>query len=251
MGDSIPPQIVCPEEAEVCAGSAYVYPMPIVGDNCALGPNPVQQIAGLPSGSAFPEGETLQVFVASDQSGNTASCSFTVMGLQSPMIVLLNVQNDVNNSGQGSICVELSNLPLNQVTLIWLRNGLPIMPPLNTLCPDNLIEGTYSLLVVNSLNGCSAALSAVVENTVGVADAYRGPAFTLAPNPASEFLQLRLASAQTGLVEVFDIMGRLAIREALDGESLDIYVGRLEPGAYLLRLVIPERGMAVRRWIKQ
>lgn len=251
VGDSTPPQVVCPEAAEVCAGSAYVFPMPIVSDNCALGPNPVQQIAGLPSGSAFPEGETLQVFVASDQNGNTASCSFTVMGLQSPMIVLQSVQNDVNNSGQGGICVELTNLSANQITLFWLRNGQPITPPLNTLCPDNLFEGTYSLLVVNSLNGCSASLSAVVENTVGVADAYRGPAFTLAPNPASEFLHLRLASAQTGVVEVFDAMGRLAIREALDGDALNISVGRLTPGAYVLRLLTPDRGMAVRRWIKQ
>ncbi len=42
------------------------------------GPNPITQIAGLPSGSVFPVGVTTNTFRATDASGNTSTCSFTV-----------------------------------------------------------------------------------------------------------------------------------------------------------------------------
>ena len=45
-------------------------------DNCPG--QTVAQIAGLPSGSFFPEGITTNTFVVTDASGNTATCSFTV-----------------------------------------------------------------------------------------------------------------------------------------------------------------------------
>src|SRR5204862_701439 len=38
----------------------------------------VAQTAGLPSGSAFPKGTTVNSFTVTDASGNTASCSFSV-----------------------------------------------------------------------------------------------------------------------------------------------------------------------------
>ena len=38
----------------------------------------VTQIAGLPSGAAFPIGTTTNIFQATDQAGNTGTCSFTV-----------------------------------------------------------------------------------------------------------------------------------------------------------------------------
>ncbi|MBL0130503.1 MAG: HYR domain-containing protein [Chitinophagaceae bacterium] len=52
------------------------------------GPNPITQIAGLPSGSIFPVGVTTNTFRATDAAGNTAQCSFTVTVVdnQAPVI---------------------------------------------------------------------------------------------------------------------------------------------------------------------
>ena len=51
------------------------YTAPTAQDNCAT---TITQIAGLPSGSAFPVGTTTNTFRVTDAGGNTAECSFTV-----------------------------------------------------------------------------------------------------------------------------------------------------------------------------
>lgn len=58
-------------------------------DNCSY---VINQIAGLPSGSIFPAGITLNRFVATDPSGLTDTCSFvvTVVDSQSPTIICSN-----------------------------------------------------------------------------------------------------------------------------------------------------------------
>jgi hypothetical protein len=49
---------------------------------------PVVQTAGLPSGSTFPVGTTVNTFTATDAGGNTSTCSFnvTVLDIQAPTI---------------------------------------------------------------------------------------------------------------------------------------------------------------------
>jgi hypothetical protein len=46
-------------------------------ENCTPGLVP-NQTSGLPSGSTFPSGETIMTYLATDASGNTATCSFSV-----------------------------------------------------------------------------------------------------------------------------------------------------------------------------
>ncbi len=75
--DNIPPTINCPADIVV----AYCDPVAefqMEGDDNCPGDLTFMQTSGLPSGSEFPEGETTQVFEATDASGNTATCSFTV-----------------------------------------------------------------------------------------------------------------------------------------------------------------------------
>ena len=59
-----------------------------VSDNSS-GPVTIAQIAGLPSGSCFPVGTTINTFVATDPSGNSSSCSFnvTVTDNEAPSII--------------------------------------------------------------------------------------------------------------------------------------------------------------------
>lgn len=104
--DNQPPTIACPANRTVNTDinlcSAIVnYTAPIGVDNCP-GATTVR-ISGLPSGSAFPVGTTTNTFVVTDQSGATASCSFTitVVDNQNPTISCpSNITVALNNSCQ-------------------------------------------------------------------------------------------------------------------------------------------------------
>ncbi len=78
--DTISPSITCPSpvnvtnDAGIC-GAAVTYSVNF-GDNCSG--STIQQTAGLASGSTFPIGTTVNTFVVTDASGNTATCSFPV-----------------------------------------------------------------------------------------------------------------------------------------------------------------------------
>ena len=81
VNDSQPPAISCSPNIIVSADSgncsAFIrYSFPLSSDNC----NSVQVIqnSGLPDSSLFMIGTTMNGFVATDSSGNSASCSFMV-----------------------------------------------------------------------------------------------------------------------------------------------------------------------------
>jgi gliding motility-associated-like protein len=85
------PSIDCPLDIvqNVDAGecSAVVtYAAPITAENC--GGLVTIQTAGLPSGTAFPAGETTNTFVTTDLAGNSVACSFivTVIDNESPSL---------------------------------------------------------------------------------------------------------------------------------------------------------------------
>lgn len=80
--DTTPPTISCQANILVdfdpaVGGAVVTYSAPSGMDSCA-GVLTATQIAGLPSGSAFPPGTTTNTFKVTDPSGNTASCSFKV-----------------------------------------------------------------------------------------------------------------------------------------------------------------------------
>ncbi|MBQ4822861.1 gliding motility-associated C-terminal domain-containing protein, partial [Aquimarina sp. MMG016] len=80
--DIIAPTIVCPADItqNVDAGlstAVVTYTTPVGTDNCTG--VTTTQIAGLPSGSAFPTGTTTNTFEVTDGAGNTVTCSFDVI----------------------------------------------------------------------------------------------------------------------------------------------------------------------------
>lgn len=74
------PEIVCPTKVILFASPAsctadFTYTVTVTDDQPGW---TLVQEAGLPSGSAFPVGTTLNHFLATDTDGNTAACSFPV-----------------------------------------------------------------------------------------------------------------------------------------------------------------------------
>ena len=64
----------------------------------------IAQIAGLPSGSAFPVGVTTNTFRVTDAAGNTSTCSFTVTVLDNQVPVIACPSNITQNTDVGA-CV--------------------------------------------------------------------------------------------------------------------------------------------------
>jgi hypothetical protein len=78
--DSIPPTITCPAPLTVTltptrCDTVLQYEVAFSDDQPDA---TLSQTTGIPSGSPFPIGTTLNTFVATDTSGNTASCAFSV-----------------------------------------------------------------------------------------------------------------------------------------------------------------------------
>ncbi len=82
--DDVPPQITCSpdiiQDNDISSCSAIIDYTVEAFDNCEV--MELAQITGLPSGSSFPVGPTVNQFMATDISGNTSICSFTVTILE-------------------------------------------------------------------------------------------------------------------------------------------------------------------------
>jgi hypothetical protein len=97
--DSTPPTITCPAnvtvEATCPSGAIATYTAPVGTDNCSG--VTTSRTAGQASGSVFPIGSSTVTYTATDASGNSTSCSFTVTVL-TPQAVIQNLIASVNAS---------------------------------------------------------------------------------------------------------------------------------------------------------
>ncbi|RDJ39194.1 MAG: HYR domain-containing protein [Crenarchaeota archaeon] len=104
--DDEPPVIIVPSDITVNVdpgqSSAVVTYSVTATDNSGISPT-ITQTAGLPSGAPFPLGTTTNSFDATDNSGNTASASFTVTVIdnEEPIITTLISDRTEEVSGPG------------------------------------------------------------------------------------------------------------------------------------------------------
>jgi CHRD domain/HYR domain len=89
-------------DAPGICGAVYTYTAPVGTDNCS-GATTIQT-SGLPSGSTFPIGTTINTFKVTDAAGNTATCSFIVTVYDDVMPAIscpanISVNNDLGVCG--------------------------------------------------------------------------------------------------------------------------------------------------------
>ncbi|GAB5538424.1 MAG: hypothetical protein Salg2KO_05270 [Salibacteraceae bacterium] len=152
ISDNEPPSLTCPSDTIICE-EFFSYQTPISDDNCGI--QSIDQIAGLPSGSSFPIGSTVNTFVVTDSSGNTDTCSFVVSRESAPSAALAGSDQqicdttesqlsastvsigvgswsaieDVIISDTSSNITTVSNLSFGDNTFIWTVS--------NSVCPVN------------------------------------------------------------------------------------------------------------------
>ncbi len=132
--DTQMPVISCPGNINVnndlgVCGATINYTTPVGTDNC---PNPVTtQIQGLASGSVFPVGTTTNIFVVSDASGNTASCSFTVTVNDTEKPVIPNCPQNQSLNAIDPTCSALATwvIPIPTDNCGIMSFGLSTVPP--------------------------------------------------------------------------------------------------------------------------
>nr|WP_241551473.1 HYR domain-containing protein [Gramella oceanisediminis] len=138
--DSEAPVINCPSDITMnsdngLCGAIVTFDTPEATDNS--GNVTVTQTAGLPSGSEFPVGTTLITFEASDEDGNSVSCSFNVRVTDNEAPVI-NCPDDITlGSEEGSCSASLANIELGMATAtdncdgeITITNNAPSVFPL-------------------------------------------------------------------------------------------------------------------------
>ncbi len=79
INENTNPVVICPSDIEITTtssvGEIYLYDVTAT-DNCGV--TNLIQTSGLASGSQFPNGATTNTWTATDASGNTGTCTFTV-----------------------------------------------------------------------------------------------------------------------------------------------------------------------------
>jgi len=107
--DNIDPVITCLGDIAVntdpsdCFAVVF-FPDALASDNCSV---TVAQTGGLPSGSMFPVGVNTVAYTATDSSGNTAVCSFTITVTDNelPMAVCQDITIQLDANGDAMIVV--------------------------------------------------------------------------------------------------------------------------------------------------
>ncbi len=153
VADRIAPGLICPADQTImgCASLAFFDP-PQVVDNCGLQGIPAQT-AGLPSGSSFPQGSTIQQFSYTDMGGNTSTCQFTVTATEGVSVQILSASATCTATCNGSAVIT----PLSGTvgTVLW-SNGQ------TGLTATDLCAGQYQVTVTASA-GCSQVFSTSIQ----------------------------------------------------------------------------------------
>lgn len=116
LADTVPPEITCPANVTITLPSnrcdtAYQYTVQFMDDQPGA---TLVQAQGLPPGGKFPIGTTVNLYVALDAAGNTATCSFRVVVI--PVSGALQCKDDI---------------------VVKLDNDCSYLPPITTFLEPN------------------------------------------------------------------------------------------------------------------
>lgn len=230
--DTIKPVITCPESVAKCDNGNFTnFQPPVFYDNCVAEPLVPVLTSGLPNGSYFPVGNTLQVFQVTDQAGNTASCSFTVTTYPLPDVQLTSVVNDSDGTGMGSINIT----PIGGTApfmFVWKKDGVFFA---ETEDLTGLFAAKYGLLMTDA-NGCTVQLAPVsVLGVVGTSQTFASAGIRMSPNPADTYIRVDPGSIELKEISVYTMDGALATQLIVNNNAIQVIdIALLPAGMYLI-----------------
>ncbi len=146
------PVLTCPasETTSFCHATVN-YNYPIAVDNCTSLGGKWEQSTGLPSGTEFPIGKTVNTFTYTDASGNVGACSFEVVVLAAPAVDLAVVGISCPGANDGSATATPTG-GYAPFTYLW-SNGQTGQTATN-------LSGDVSLSVTDA-GGCPTAIGPI------------------------------------------------------------------------------------------
>lgn len=242
--DHTPPAITCPANIIHCSTAALQFPTPQATDNCGGNPQ-VELSSGLFNGSVFPLGVTTQVFLATDNAGNSATCSFTVTVFAPVSVEINTVVNDQNGAGIGSI--QVTPFGVAPFTYEWRKNGQIYA---NTEDITGLTAGTYQLLMTDA-NGCTYSLGPIqIQNTVGTYDLNTDIRLKLWPNPANNLVFIEILGGKPLAASMLNAQGQLVMDISVDDFENGVDVSSLKTGLYYLKIITRSGHAQLLKWVK-
>lgn len=213
------------------------------------------QIAGLPSGSAFPVGTTTNTFQVEDADGNMASCSFDVIV--------------TDGIGPEITCPANSTVVVPQGTTYTLPdywadgavtasdNCSDIFNETQTPAPGTeLAMGVYTIQFTaedSSGNEDSCSFELTVDESMAVHDADFGNSISIYPNPSANHVTISNESKQEiRKIIVTDMSGKLIQQFDINNKLAEntISVKHYASGTYLITIV-GEKSTVVKKLVKK
>lgn len=180
----------------------------------------------------FNDGTTTQVYQATDGTGNTSTCSFSVVVFPIPDILFNGSADDHNGLGVGFIAITAVGGG-GGYTYAWNRNGQFFSTDEDL---SGLNAGSYTLTVTDQ-NGCTSALAPIViNNTVGTGEPGQTGAVRLWPNPTYGMFELEIIDLDVSLAVILNAQGRLVKNLPAENLRNTIDVNDLSTGVYFLKL---------------
>jgi len=151
----------------------------------------------------------------------------------------INITADINGAGV-TVLAEGGTEPF-----VYSIDGGATQQASNTF--TSLPDGSYTITVTDAA-GCSATLDVVLSGAYELAKAIGLNVF---PNPAHTMLNVAVdPSIAMREVRLVDAAGRRVLAKAANASKLEVDLGHLAPGVYVLEVVYDE-GVAVRQVVVQ
>jgi hypothetical protein len=214
----------CPADMTMCPGIVTFANAPAVTDNCSA---TIAQTSGPSSGDSLTAGTYVVNYLATDASGNTTSCSFTITVNPNPAVTL-------DLGALSFACLNNASFTLtgeNPAGGVWSGPGVSG----STFDPATAGAGfqpiTYTYV---DTNGCMASANDTIQVDVCTGITQEGiEIFRMYPNPAST--SFWLIAAEKGIMEVLDVNGKLLKTENITANKQEINLNGFANGTYLVR----------------
>lgn len=148
--DTTPPVITCPNDMGSC-DSVFTYNTPVATDDCGLVTVAQTDATGLSSGDTYPVGVTTLEYTATDDVGNTQTCSFNIEVYPTPSITFNPSEHFIEEGDSVQLMATVTNDSAFAWTPVYNMTGDTTTTP--WVSPNSTV--TYTLSAISS-NGCTA-----------------------------------------------------------------------------------------------
>lgn len=184
-------------------------------------------------------------------SGNLAGCS--VVASQTAIVTVSPLPSVALSTAANNVCVNNIPITLTGTPAGGTYSGTGVSG--NSFNPATSGAGTFTVTYqYMSSDGCSAsaAKTMTVQLCTGIESIDAGQVL-IYPNPASEFLTVKLATAManTMVLELYDATGKLVLAQPIREMTTELRIGELARGIYNLRIVSSGKSELIRRIVKE